>query len=26
LQVVPAVVAQLRQLSPTYQREEAAKT
>ena len=26
LQVVPAVVAQLRQLSPTYQKEEAAKT
>lgn len=26
LQVIPAVVAQLRQLSPTYQKEEAAKT
>lgn len=26
MQVIPAVVAQLRQLSPTYQKEEAAKT
>ncbi|MBA0084669.1 MAG: cysteine desulfurase NifS, partial [Acidobacteria bacterium Pan2503] len=26
LQIIPAVVAQLRQLSPTYPREAAAKT